>query len=124
MIKVSPRTKKTSFQVEIPEAQSVVIVGDFNGWDAQATPMKKVKKSGVWKADLQLESGEYEFRYLVDERQWVNDDAAPARPNPFGSVNSVAKVELAKAAQKASAQKASAKKSTPKRTKKASNGKA
>lgn len=119
MIKVSPRTKKTSFQVEIPEAQSVVLVGDFNGWDANATPMKKVKKSGVWKADLQLDSGEYEFRYLVNESEWINDEAAPARPNPFGTANSVVKVELPKATKKTTAKKAATKKA-----KKGSNGKA
>ncbi len=114
MIKVSPRTKKTSFIVELPEAQNVVLVGDFNGWDSNVTPMKKSNKSGVWKADIQLTSGEYEFRYLVNENQWLNDEQAPTVQNVFGSENSIAKIELPK----------TTKKTTAKRTKKSTNGKA
>jgi len=114
MIKVSPRTKKTSFTVELPDAQNVVLVGDFNEWNSNATPMKKSRKSGVWKADVQLTSGEYEFRYLVNESQWLNDEQAPTVQNTFGSENSVAKVELPKTTKKVSA----------KRTKKSANGKA
>ena len=106
MIKVSPRTKKTSFVVEMPEAENVVLVGDFNSWDASATPMKYSKKTGVWKADLELSTGEYEFRYLVNDQEWINDSEVPAVPNEFGTSNSILQVELPKAqAKKAAARK-------------------
>ncbi|RMF58415.1 MAG: hypothetical protein D6748_08785 [Calditrichaeota bacterium] len=108
MVKVSPRTKKTTFQITLPEAKSVALVGDFNNWSANATPMKK-GKGGVWKVSLELPEGEYQFRYLVDTYDWVNDDEAPSVPNIFGSENSVAKVELPKPRAKKSTAKKSSK---------------
>ena len=107
MIKFSARTKKTSFQVELPEADSVAVVGDFNEWSSNATPMKKLK-SGVWKADLALDEGEYEFRYLVNGQEWLNDSETNVRPNRFGTVNSVVEVQIPAAkAKKASSKKVS-----------------
>ncbi len=99
MIKVSPKTQKTSFRINIPEAESVSLVGEFNSWDQNATPMKKLK-SGVWKADLKLEAGEYQFLYLVNGRDWYKDDEAPSVPNIFGTENSIAIVDVRPAAKK------------------------
>lgn len=113
MIKTSSTTKKTTFQVTLPNADSVAVVGDFNNWSSAANPMKK-GKGGVWTADLSLKAGEYQFRYLVNNQEWMNDKEAPAVPNNFGSYNSVAKVELP--AKKAAATKSTAKKSTAKKS--------
>ncbi len=56
-----------------PEAKEVHIAGDFNAWNEQETPMKRLK-SGVFKADLNLEPGrEYQFRYNIDGERWEND---------------------------------------------------
>ena len=108
MIKVSPRTKKTSFQVTLPEAESVKLVGDFNGWNAEANPMKK-NKSGLWKTDLKLDAGEYQFRYLVNESEWLNDDATEVVPNSYGSTNSVANVAFPKPKRRPAAKKTASK---------------
>ena len=67
------------------------VVGEFNNWDCLSTPMKKLKK-GAFTATLNLEKGrEYQFRYLLDNRNWQNDgDADKLVPTPFGdSENSV-----------------------------------
>lgn len=109
MIKVSPTTKKTTFQVNLPEADSVAVVGDFNGWSGTANPMKK-GKGGVWKADLALKAGQYQFRYLVDKQDWLNDEDAPVVPNDFGSKNSLVTVKFPAA--KKTASKTAAKKTT------------
>ena len=110
MIKVSTRTKKTSFQVAWPEADTVALVGNFNEWNEDATPMKK-NRSGVWKADLALDEGNYEFRYLVNGNEWRNDDDTASTPNVFGSYNSAFSVEMP---QKKATRKSTAKKSTKK----------
>lgn len=115
MIKVSPTTRKTTFQVTLPEADSVTVVGDFNGWNSSANPMKK-GKNGVWKADLTLKAGEYQFRYLVNEQDWMNDEDAPAAPNDFGSNNSLVTVKFPAA-------KKTASKAAPKKTAKSSKAK-
>jgi 1,4-alpha-glucan branching enzyme len=71
------------------EAKKVVVVGEFNDWDASATPLKKVKS--FWKTTLELEQGhEYQFRYLVNGQEWHNDEAADNYvPNYIGGDNSV-----------------------------------
>jgi 1,4-alpha-glucan branching enzyme len=54
-------------------ANKVTVVGEFNNWDKNATPMYPVKDK-VYKVTLDLETGrEYQFRYLIDEKNWVND---------------------------------------------------
>lgn len=93
MYKVSPTTKKTTFKIKLPDATAVAIAGDFNAWSTQANPMKK-GKDGVWKIDLALKAGEYQFRYFVDNHYWVNDDEAPLVTNAFGSENSVANIQF------------------------------
>lgn len=97
MIKVSPKNQKITFQLEKQDADSVAVVGDFNNWDSNATPMKFVKRSGVWKADVTVSDGVHEFRYLVNDSEWINDEEAPAVPNAFGTSNSVAEVVAPKA---------------------------
>ena len=72
-------------------SKKVHIVGDFNDWQTDATPMKKLK-NGDYKAIIDLPSGnEYQYRYLADGQQWINDwDADNYVPSPFaGEDNSV-----------------------------------
>jgi 1,4-alpha-glucan branching enzyme len=60
----------------VGEARQASLVGEFNGWDPKATRMKRLK-SGEFKATVDLEVGrEYQFRYLIDDAHWANDDSA------------------------------------------------
>jgi 1,4-alpha-glucan branching enzyme len=72
------------------EARSAYVVGDFNSWDKEATPMEQLA-DGRWKAVLNLEAGrEYQYRYLVNGSQWYNDwDADKYIAHPYGGENSV-----------------------------------
>ncbi|MEN8007648.1 MAG: isoamylase early set domain-containing protein [Candidatus Krumholzibacteriota bacterium] len=55
------------------EADMVHLVGDFNNWSIDATPMTRLK-NGEFKVCLDLETGrEYCFRYLIGEETWEND---------------------------------------------------
>ena len=57
-LKTKPVCKAT-FKLEkdaAREAQSVVLVGDFNNWDQQTTPMHK-QKDGSFAVTLDLEAG-------------------------------------------------------------------
>ncbi len=70
---------------------TVHLVGEFNGWDLSATPMKK-QKSGIFAVTIDLPAGrEYQFRYLLDGTRWENDwEADRYMPTPFGDAeNSV-----------------------------------
>lgn len=54
-------------------AERVYLVGDFNSWNETATPMKKAP-DGSFTVKKQLETDkEYQFRYLLDGKTWIND---------------------------------------------------
>ena len=89
-LKSKNRVQVTFYTAEAVNAQGVCLVGDFNGWDETAAPMKPLK-DGRFKIVLELEpESEYEFRYLVDGEEWHNDwEAERYVPNPHGSDNCV-----------------------------------
>lgn len=81
---------KVTFTVPAEEAKNVAVVGSFNEWNGQATPLKKLK-NGSFKGTIDLDAGTaYEFRYLVDG-QYQNEQEADAFAwNDFaGAENSV-----------------------------------
>ena len=67
---------KVTFKLSKQEAkgaQKVSVVGDFNNWDEASTPMIKLKTGG-FTATLKLpKDSKYQFRYLLDEKEWEND---------------------------------------------------
>lgn len=95
-LKSRPRCKVTlSLPKQLaPNGNTVFVAGDFNQWNPEATPMKKLK-NGTFQATLDLGTGrEYQFRYVIDGRQWKNDDQADKWvPNRYsGEDNSVISV--------------------------------
>ena len=72
---------KVKFQVsadEMPETDSIYLVGDFNSWDNDSHPMKK-KKDGSYYLEVELALGhDYQFRYRTDKDEWFNDTQADA----------------------------------------------
>lgn len=72
------------------QAASAVLVGDFNNWEKNATPMKQTK-NGTWQAKVKLEAGrEYQYRYVVNGAEWANDQSADRyAAHPYGGENSV-----------------------------------
>lgn len=78
--------KKAVFSLTAPDAQSVQLAGDFNSWNPAVNPLKKSSK-GVWKINLNLSPGRYEYRFLVDGK-WQNDPQCSSHAaNPFGEEN-------------------------------------
>jgi len=71
-------------------ADKVTIVGDFNNWDAEASPMRKLR-DGRFEITLELPVGrEYRFRYIIDGCRWENDWCADGyKPNIYGCGDSV-----------------------------------
>lgn len=61
---------------KVGNAKKVAVVGDFNNWDCNANPMKK-QKSGVFASTLSLGiDAAYQFRYVLDDTEWINDEMA------------------------------------------------
>jgi len=75
-----------------PEAQSVAIAGDFNGWDPSRTQLRRTS-NGLWTLTIPLKPGRYQYMYQVDGR-WVTDPlASESSPDGFGEENAVLDVK-------------------------------
>ena len=82
------KKRRITFSLEAPEAREVILLGDFNNWDAKAHPMKR-NQEGVWKKIVMLAPERYEYRFLVDGH-WCNDPQNDLScPNCFGSQNNI-----------------------------------
>ena len=83
--------RRITFKLVAPEAEQVILAGSFNGWDNGGTLLKRDAK-GVWKTQVSLDPGRYEYRFRVDGH-WRDDPECPSRiPNGFGSENCIIEV--------------------------------
>lgn len=89
-LKTKPVCKVTFSLPASVQGESVYLVGDFNEWSEQSTPMKRMK-DGSFTIAMDLEKDkQYQFRYLVDGTYWHNDwEADKYLPNPYSGDNSV-----------------------------------
>ena len=73
-----------------PRASRVTVVGDFNGWDSEATAMTRDPASGLWSHTLALRPGRHVYAFVVDDSVWMRDPRAPeALDADFGRPGSV-----------------------------------
>lgn len=83
--------RKQTFQYTAPAATTVLLVGDFTGWQEKAIPMRK-GRDGVWTASVSLPAGTHHYRFVVDG-EWCDDPQCTVRePNPYGTQNMVRQV--------------------------------
>jgi hypothetical protein len=81
-----------TFVFVAPQARSVALAGDFDGWDGARMPMRR-GASGLWTLDVPLAPGRYQYAFVVDGRRFVADPAAPpAVGDDFGQPTSVVTV--------------------------------
>lgn len=80
---------KVTFRVQKEEgndAKEMYVVGEFNKWDKCATPMKSYK-NGTFAVAVNLDPNKkYQFRYLADGVNWLNDTGADTYIHcPYGN---------------------------------------
>jgi len=83
------RKKKVTFKLAAPTGvHEVKLCGNFTNWQEGAIVMTHAR-SGEWKADVSLEPGEYQYKFIADGA-WLNDPAAEQQmSNDLGTANSV-----------------------------------
>ena len=65
------RVRGVSFAVWAPQADSVSVVGDFNGWDGRLHQMRNLNNSGVWEIFIpDLGEGAL-YKYEMRSRGWL-----------------------------------------------------
>ena len=83
-----------TFAFRAPGATRVTLVGDFNGWDPDATPLRRAATGEVWTVDLPLPRGLHAYAFIVDGADWSVDPSAPLAPETtFGRRNALLVVD-------------------------------
>ena len=78
------------FALLAPDAETVALVGDFNGWDAKATLLQASRANGLWTVTLPLVTGTYQYAFVINGTTWVADPTSAIRvEDEFGVSNSV-----------------------------------
>lgn len=75
-----------------PRAERVEIAGEFNNWQPNQHPLKKVSENGVWQIKLPLGKGRYRYRLVVDGHWQQDPYNGLTEVNPYGEHNSVVEV--------------------------------
>jgi 1,4-alpha-glucan branching enzyme len=78
---------RVKFQFKSSHAATVALVGDFNGWNTTTHQMKR-GRGNSWTLEVDLPPGRYQYKFVVDGREWWNDPESPKAPNIWGTVNS------------------------------------
>ncbi|CEM23190.1 unnamed protein product [Vitrella brassicaformis CCMP3155] len=55
----------TRFSVWAPEARHVSVVGDWNGWDGRAHPLRKIAEYGVWEMFIPTALPGHKYKYRI-----------------------------------------------------------
>lgn len=81
---------RVTFKVTDVEADKISVLGDWNDWTPESDTLTK-RKDGSFSATISLDAGrEYRFRYLLDGKEWENDEEADSFvPNRFGTADCV-----------------------------------
>ena len=67
------------FRCWAPNAKAISVVGDFNGWDENKNPMRKIENSGVWEVYVISVSEFDNYKY----RTTTADDKVIFKADPF-----------------------------------------
>ncbi len=71
-------------------AKKVSLSASFNEW--KPADCRK-QKDGTYALTVKLPPGTYEYKFLVDDEWQVDPDNPAWKANPFGTFNSVARIE-------------------------------
>jgi hypothetical protein len=84
-----------AFSLVAPDAVSVKLVGDFEGWNSKGIPLSDDDGDGTWTLSLPLRKGKtYHYNFLLNEERLIADPASTLRvPDGFGGESSVLRVE-------------------------------
>jgi hypothetical protein len=81
--------KPVTLRYEDRNANSVSVIGTFNGWSPEHSRMRRTP-TGIWEITLSLRPGKYAYRFLINNRQQVLDPKNTyEEPDGYGGKNSV-----------------------------------
>ena len=84
------RADEHEFRYKAPDATSVELMGEWNGW--KAVPMTK-GDDGVWTVKVSLSTGTHAYKFLVNGSDWVFDPDNSAKKTVDGNENSAVEIK-------------------------------
>lgn len=88
-----------------------LLLGEFNNWNPDEAIQLQKKEDGSMVAELSLTTGKtYEYRYLLSDGRWVNDDSSKSFSQVFGESVENCVVSIPAVAEKTSTPRPAAKK--------------
>jgi hypothetical protein len=85
-----PDIEFVEFSIEAPNAKSVNVAGDFNGWHGDGYPLQVER--GAWRLVIPLPPGTYRYGFYVDGK-WSLDPALDKTESVGGREVSVREVK-------------------------------
>jgi hypothetical protein len=79
------------FRFFAPDASSVSLVSDLNGWDPEKTPLRSTG-DGWWEVDVSLPAGMYQYAYWVDGNMVTPPEAEITVNDGFGGINGLLQI--------------------------------
>jgi hypothetical protein len=78
------------FVLENTTARRVSVVGDFNNWNPNATPMARSADGGIWSVIAPIVPGRHLYGYMINDSVFTLDPQKPTVRDPdFGTNASV-----------------------------------
>lgn len=80
--------------IQVPDAASVSVVGDWNGWNPDVDILTDPDGDGTWEIRLKLnKNNEYRYQFLINGEDWIPDPASPLQVDDgFGGINSILEI--------------------------------
>jgi Carbohydrate-binding module 48 (Isoamylase N-terminal domain) len=70
------------FVLENMTARRVSVVGDFNNWNPNATPMTRSPDGGLWSAIVPIVPGRHVYGFMVNDSVFTLDPRSPKARDP------------------------------------------
>ncbi len=78
------------FSLYAPQAHSITLIGEFNGWGSTREVSLRPQGKGIWTVEVPLPPGRYQYAFLIDGKDMATDPRAEQHVNDdFGRKNAV-----------------------------------
>ncbi|MCK5704740.1 MAG: glycogen-binding domain-containing protein, partial [Cyclobacteriaceae bacterium] len=85
-----PNHVEKELVLDDPHAKSVKIAGSFNNWTPTNDYLMDQTEDGKWSKVLSLAPGEYQYKFVIDDKIWVEDEGNyRVKIDPYYGKNSV-----------------------------------
>lgn len=89
-IKNNFKEKKIRFKLENNNYYKVNIAGDFNNWSSKDLEMRLYNNE--WLLDINLKPGSYQYKFVINDNNWILDPESEFSFTPNGNKNSFIRV--------------------------------